>query len=386
MKSGKNFTNELIRIINGALLLDIDKVRNYTAFLADNLEKDGDSVMAKRLRKMLDETDTQLRPAKMTFNGSLPVDGDSRFQLLERVNLSQPDFKIFLAENQWDVVNEYLSVTKSYGLLEAQGIAGSISLLMQGPPGTGKSHLARYIARALGLELYIARLDGVISSFLGNTSKNIRALFEFASKTPCILFLDEFDAIAKLRGDSQELGELKRVVNSFIQNLDTLGTQSLVIAATNHDELLDSAIWRRFGYRLKFDYPKKEVRQEMWAEFLQPVEFDDKEIQILTDLSEGYSGSDIKEVCSRIHRRKISMNIDPTLKDAFKVLLNLGIGEGEERRFLSSINISDADAAFRTLKDRDPKLYSAPYLAKIFGVSKATVYRKSQKKNRKENE
>jgi len=83
---------------------------------------------------------------------------------------------------------------------------------MYGPPGTGKSRLARHIARELGLDLYVARLDGLISSFLGSTSKNIRALFDFASKTPCVLFLDEFDAIAKLRGDTQELGELKRVV------------------------------------------------------------------------------------------------------------------------------------------------------------------------------
>ena len=128
-------------------------------------------------------------------------------------------------------------------------------MLLYGPPGCGKSRLARYTARKLGLELYVARLDGLISSYLGSTSKNIRALFEFASRTPCVLFLDEFDAIAKLRGDTQELGELKRVVNSFIQNLDTLGTQSVVLAATNHEVLLDAAVWRRFSYRLELSYP-----------------------------------------------------------------------------------------------------------------------------------
>src|SRR5205814_148318 len=79
--------------------------------------------------------------------------------------------------------------------------------------------------------------------------------FDFAAKTPCVLFLDEFDAIAKLRGDTQELGELKRVVNSFIQNLDALASHSVILAATNHRELLDSAVWRRFGYRLELNYP-----------------------------------------------------------------------------------------------------------------------------------
>ena len=153
------------------------------------------------------------------------------------------------AQDQWDTVNEFLSIAKSYAQADVHGLTTSLSFLMYGPPGTGKSRLARYIAQELGLDLYVARLDGLISSFLGSTSKNIRALFDFAAKTPCVLFLDEFDAIAKLRGDSQELGELKRVVNSFIQNLDTLGNQSIVIAATNHQELLDSAIWRRFSYR-----------------------------------------------------------------------------------------------------------------------------------------
>jgi AAA+ superfamily predicted ATPase len=151
---------------------------------------------------------------------------------------------------------------------------------MYGPPGTGKSRLARHIAQELGLDLYVARLDGLISSFLGSTAKNIRALFDFAAKTPCVLFLDEFDAIAKLRSDNQELGELKRVVNSFIQNLDTLGSQSIVVAATNHQELLDSAIWRRFSYRLALDFPIAELRRTMWTAFIGDLQFTEREIEL----------------------------------------------------------------------------------------------------------
>src|SRR5688572_1183161 len=223
MKSDDRFMSELFRIVNGALRLDIDKVRNYTAFLADKLEKDGDNVAATRLRKMLAENDHQLRPADVGFSRSLPVDADSRFPLIERVNFKAlHELPVVLSQDQWDVVNEFLSIAKSQAQLDAQGIRGSISLLIYGPPGTGKSRLARHLAQELELELYIARLDGLISSFLGSTSKNIRALFDFAARTPCVLFLDEFDAIAKLRGDNQELGELKRVVNSFIQNLDAL--------------------------------------------------------------------------------------------------------------------------------------------------------------------
>ena len=230
MKQDIRFMNELFRIINGALRLDIDKVRNYTEFLAEKLEKAGDASSAGRLRKMLEESDQQLRPAGTAFAKVLPVDEDSRFPLLERVKLktlSEP--AVVLSQDQWDTVNEFLSIAKSYAQADAHSFTTSLSFLMYGPPGTGKNRLARHIAQELGLELYLARLDGLISSFLGSTSKNIRALFDFAAKTPCVLFLDEFDAIAKLRGDSQELGELKRVVNSFIQNLDTLGNQTIVI-------------------------------------------------------------------------------------------------------------------------------------------------------------
>lgn len=368
--------SELFRIVNGALRLDIDKVRNYTAFLADKLEAAGEQASASRLRKMLADSDHQLRPAGATFAKALPVDEESRFPLLERVNLrTTVEPPVELAQEQWDVVNEFLSIAKSHAQAEIQGVAASLTFLLYGPPGTGKSRLARHIARELGLDLYIARLDGLISSFLGSTSKNIRALFEFASKTPCVLFLDEFDAIAKLRGDSQELGELKRVVNSFIQNLDTLGNQSIIIAATNHHELLDSAIWRRFSYRLALDYPAAELRRRMWMSFIQPLSFTEREIDLLVDLSEGFSGSDIHDVCARLHRRRITTQETPGLKEAFQTLQNLGIGEGEDRRFVSRMRGQDVHAVAGLLRERNAKVYSHAALADLLGVSKATAHR-----------
>lgn len=376
MKDANRFMAELFRIVNGALRLDIDKVRNYTAFLAEKLEKSGDKASAVRLRKMLEENDVQLRPAGTTFAKTLPVDSESRFPLVERVNLkaiSEPP--VLLSQEQWDVLNEFLSVTRSHAQVDEQAVSTSLSLLMYGPPGTGKSRLARHIAQELSLDLYIARLDGLISSFLGSTSKNIRALFDFASKTPCILFLDEFDAIAKLRGDSQELGELKRVVNSFIQNLDTLGTQSIVIAATNHHELLDSAIWRRFSYRLALDYPPADLRQKMWEQFVRPLEFTPREMELLTDLSEGFTGSDIQEVCLRLQRRRLNTKRNPSLKEVLPILQNMAMGEGEDRRFLARLRGKDEHAIAASLRERDAKLYSHSALADLLGVSKATAHR-----------
>jgi MoxR-like ATPase len=379
MKSEFRFVSELVRIVNGALRLDVDKVRNYTAFLADKLESAGETTAADRLRKALDDNDHQLRPAEARFARSLPVDSESRFPLVEHVKpQTRKEPPVHLTQQQWDVVHEFVSVSKSYGAIENTDMSGALSFLMYGPPGTGKSRLARHIASELGLDLYVARLDGLISSYLGSTSKNIRALFDFAAKTPCVLFLDEFDAIAKVRGDSQELGELKRVVNSFLQNLDTLGRQSIVIAATNHENLLDAAVWRRFTYRLALTLPSSQQRRAMWADFLAPLEFPERDLALLADLSEGFTGSDIREVAARLRRRKMATGSEPTLKDAFPIVLNMAT-DAEGSRFASTLAGKDSSVVVHRLRERDERMYSMAVLAELLGVSKATAHRMSKK-------
>lgn len=380
MSNDVRFVSELVRIVNGALRLDVDKVRNYTAFLAQKLDQAGETAAAERLRKALDENDHQLRPAEARFARALPVDSESRFPLVEHVKLrAVHEPPVQLTQSQWDIVHEFISVAKTYGsVAESSDLSGALSFLMYGPPGTGKSRLARHIARELGLELYVARLDGLISSFLGSTAKNIRALFDFAAKTPCVLFLDEFDAIAKVRGDSQELGELKRVVNSFLQNLDTLGRQSIVLAATNHENLLDSAVWRRFTYRLALSLPTLEQRRQMWADFLAPLEFSERDLALLADLSEGFTGSDIRETAARLRRRQMASGAAPALKEAFPIVLNLAT-DAEGSRFASNLTGKDASAIVHVLRERDERLYSMAVLADLLGVSKATVHRLSKK-------
>jgi ATPase family associated with various cellular activities (AAA) len=373
------FIPELVRIVNGALRLDVDKVRNYTAFLAKKLDEAGDPATAERLRKLLQETDTQLRPAEARFARSLPVDTDSRFPLVEQVKLQHlQEPALHLLQAQWDVVNEFVSVAKSHTTLGSADSGGALSFLMYGPPGTGKSRLARHIAAELGLDLYVARLDGLISSFLGSTAKNIRALFDFAAKTPCVLFLDEFDAIAKLRSDAQELGELKRVVNSFLQNLDTLGRQSIVLAATNHEALLDAAVWRRFTYRIALALPTMAQREQMWADFLSPVTFSPRALGALADLSEGLSGSDIHEASTRLKRRQIANGQALRLQDALPVLANLGLSGAGQGHLATVLASGDSTAIVQTLKQRDPKRYSLAMLAELLGLSKATAHRLSK--------
>jgi hypothetical protein len=139
-----------------------------------------------------------------------------------------------------------------------------------------------------------ARLDGLVSSFLGTTARNIGALFDFADRYRCILFLDEFDAIAKARDDSHEVGEIKRVVNTLLQSLDARSVQGFTLAATNHEHLLDAAVWRRFEARIRMPKPEGAAREAMLRHFLEPVRLMGSEMRMLVWLTDGMSGADLE--------------------------------------------------------------------------------------------
>ena len=377
MNSDIHFIPELFRIIGGALRLDVERVRNYTNHLADKFEKQGDHRTASRLRQLLAETDRTLRPAG-TAALAVPVDAESRFPLLERTSsLRHP---VILSPTAWGVVHEFTSVAKSHAILEAEGVNSPLSLLLHGPPGCGKTLLANHIAQDLDLEMFTARLDGLISSYLGSTSKNVRALFQFASDRPCVLFLDEFDAIAKLRGDTRELGELKRVVNTFLQNLDGLEPHTVIMAATNHQELLDRAVWRRFAYRLELPYPSRRERRKMWSTFLSDLHVPIRDLPVLTDLSDGFSGSDIRETALRLRRQEIALEKPARLQDAFGSLRQLAVGDPNSRGFLSGLaRLGPAELA-TALRTRNPELYSFQMIGRLLGVSKTTAFRLTDRK------
>jgi SpoVK/Ycf46/Vps4 family AAA+-type ATPase len=163
--------------------------------------------------------------------------------------------------------------------------------------------LAGHIAAQLKRPFLVARLDSLISSRLGETAKNIRQIFEFAPAAGGVLFLDELDAIAKMRDDRHELGELKRVVNTVIQGLDSLDDRAVVIAATNHPQLLDPAIWRRFPYRCDIALPNDSARTALWLQFLYEGREDKAEkASVLGRMSAGLSGADIENLALAARR------------------------------------------------------------------------------------
>lgn len=237
--------------------------------------------------------------------------------------------------------------------------------------GVAKQNVLIYlIAKQLNLPLVIARLDSLISSYLGTTAKNIRSLFEFAQKMQCVLFLDEFDAIAKARDDMNELGELKRVVNSLLQYIDAMSKDSLILAATNHDQLFDPAIWRRFDYKLEIELPDREAVAELITLFANNLyKFSKKEVLEISTLFNGLSGADIEEIIVKSVRNSVIHNDSFTISKIYEELFaaqNIIPQNCDDSRELLQIKA-------KYLRERDPKVFSLQVIADILGSSKTTI-------------
>lgn len=191
-------------------------------------------------------------------------------------------------------------------LLRSYGVEPRHRVLLVGPPGGGKTTLAEALATELGTVLLSVRYEGIIGSFLGETAGRMDSLFELVRATPCVLFFDEFDAVAKERGDVHETGEIKRVVSSLLQQIDRLPSHVVVVAATNHPELLDRAVWRRMQLRLELPKPTREMRItwiERWARRKQ-IDFG-LASRTLADRLRGLSLAEIEQFALDVERRQI---------------------------------------------------------------------------------
>jgi SpoVK/Ycf46/Vps4 family AAA+-type ATPase len=154
-----------------------------------------------------------------------------------------------------DEVSEFILEAGQASLLRAHSLEPRHTVLLIGPPGTGKTSLAGAIATELGLPFLTVRYEGLVGSFLGETASRLQDIVDYVSHVPSVLFFDEFDSVGKERSDAHETGEIKRVVSSLLLHMDALPSHCVVICATNHPELLDRAVWRRFEVRLELPRP-----------------------------------------------------------------------------------------------------------------------------------
>lgn len=178
---------------------------------------------------------------------------DLLHEVVPRRSLAELSLEPNVASATRDLVEEH----RRGELLRSHNLEPRHRILFAGPPGNGKTSLAEAIAAELMLPMYVARYEGLVSSFLGESASRIDQVFDFARTRRCVLFFDEFDTIAKERADEHETGEIKRVVSTLLLQIDRLPSHVIVIAATNHGELLDRAAWRRFQLRLAINAPSR---------------------------------------------------------------------------------------------------------------------------------
>lgn len=257
-------------------------------------------LLANDLEKILYGRSGNVKAEFSLLNQRLPRDRERNLPLTQIRNPVRRMEDVVLSEENSSMLDELLEEYHRIEVLKSHGLQPSDRLLFCGPPGCGKTVTAEVIAGELGLPLVIVRIDSVVSSYLGETASNLRQVFDFAASFPTVTLFDEFDALAKERSDSSDHGELKRVVNAFLQMLDDYEGKSLLIGATNHERILDTAVWRRFDEVFVFEMPNLEQIRRLLSVKLRGIrrEFNPEDSRI-AGLFKGMSHADVERVVRR---------------------------------------------------------------------------------------
>jgi len=263
---------------------------------------------AKRHHQLANKLEENLRSAVArpksaeivrTFDGG---HGGLLFEVVPRRTLQS----LFLESATQQACQELIEEQQRRDLLRSYGLEPRHRVLLSGPPGNGKTSVAEALATGLIVPLFVVRYEAVIGSFLGETSSRLKRLFDFVRTHQCVLFFDEFDTLGKERGDTHETGEIKRVVSSLLLQIDALPSHVVVITATNHAELLDRAVWRRFQLRLALPGPTAAQKEDWFSRFEetlgQSLGMSAKTLAARLSVS---SFSDLEQFSTDIHRRYV---------------------------------------------------------------------------------
>lgn len=232
-----------------------------------------------------------------------PVDSDSNLSLIRIFDDTKGLEAPILSESTSLAINTIITEHRELTRLKAKGISPTRSAILVGPPGVGKTLSARWVASQLKKPLWVLDLTAVMSSLLGKTGNNLRAALDYAKEHDAILLLDEIDAIAKRRSDESDIGELKRLVTVMLQEVDQWPDSGLLLAATNHPEIIDPALWRRFDAVVKFDAPSSESTAIAITRFLGEDEIVFRPwIDVLAISMRGQSLSDVKRTVHALRR------------------------------------------------------------------------------------
>lgn len=256
------------------------------------------NIVAKELEKALYSTNGSSDREKR-FRNTVPIPRDTEkgFPLLEIQNFDISLDSLLISKETKQQLEQIIREFNDADVFATYNLLNKRKILLCGKPGTGKTFSARIISSVLQIPLVYVRFDSIISSYLGETASNLRKVFDFIESGTWIALFDEFDIIGKNRDDSHEHGEIKRVVNNFLQMLDNIKGDSIILAATNHQYMLDPAVWRRFDDIIYYDLPDENIREALFELYLRPIKKDpDIDLPQAAVMTQGLSPADIKMI------------------------------------------------------------------------------------------
>ena len=296
---------------------DEDRFYSVALQVAAEAARKGHARFARELRDMVE--------AARSRSDALPRETEpipvlrATGELAGLLSTSFPEVRLnwmSLAENVGQALNQLILEQRQRAELRSYGFEPLKRLLFVGPPGTGKTMAASAVAGELKLPLFSIRLDGLITRFLGETSAKLRLVFDAIGETRGVYFFDEVDALASDRLAGNDVGEIRRVLNSFLQFLEEDQSDSILLAATNHPQLLDTALFRRFESVVRFGLPSKAEARELIGDRMARLALaDDASWDEITEAAEGLSHSEIVLACDAASKRAILSNLSSVSAD-----------------------------------------------------------------------
>lgn len=269
----------------------------------------GHGKLARELRALIDEARIA-RPAARRAPEPVPL-ALPRGELAGLLSVNYPDARLqdmILPEAVLRRLGRVLREQRQQSKLLAHGLPPRSKLLLVGPPGSGKTMTARALAGELKLPLFTILLDGVITKFMGETAAKLRLVFDAIRETRGVYLFDEFDAIGGQRGLTNDVGEIRRVLNSFLHFLEEADPTSLIVAATNHPDLLDPALFRRFDDVVEYSLPSAELARRAFENRLQALRTEEVDWSSVVDASSDLSYDEIVKACEDVAKEAILEN------------------------------------------------------------------------------
>jgi len=256
----------------------------------------GHGKLAEEIRSLIDKAKARPRfPAKNAIPMVRPKGEASELLSVSYPNVALKD--VILAPATRRKLDRVVREQRAVQMIRGRGLSPRRKILLSGKPGTGKTLTAHALAGELGLPLFVVRLDGLITKFMGETAAKLRIVFEALSQTRGVYLFDEFDSIGSARDLSNDVGEIRRVVNSFLQMVEQDQSESLIVAATNHPDILDRALFRRFDDIIKYDMPDRERILATFKAKLGQFKTSKLIYTQLAKLASGLSFADITRAC-----------------------------------------------------------------------------------------